>query len=196
MGDATPGPGASATSMRPGPPILTTHRPHRNLLRAYVIRSLLTGPLIVVVLPVLYFRYKTLRYTFDDEGISMRWGILFRREVSLTYTRIQDIHLTSGPLLRWFGLADIHVQTAAGSASAEMKVEGLRNYEAVREFLYSRMRGHGSADERAAAADDSDGDDAIRIVRALGEVRDELRATRLALEGRGGDGAGDEPTEP
>ena len=191
MGDATGTPRGGAPPRRPEPPILATHRPHPKLLRAYLIRSILTGPLIVLVLPVLYFRYRTLRYTFDDEGISMRWGILFRREVSLTYARIQDIHLTSGPLLRWLGLADIHVQTAAGSASAEMKVEGLPHYEAVREFLYSRMRGHGTANDRAAAAEAGDEDDAARIVRALGEVRDELRATRLALEGRGiGDGDG------
>ncbi len=175
--------------------ILATHRPHPKLLRAYLIRSLLTGPLILVVLPVLYFRYRTLRYTFDGEGISMRWGVLFRREVSLTYTRIQDIHLTSGPLLRWLGLADIHVQTAAGSASAEMKVEGLRYYEEIREFLYRRMRGHATADGDAAAPEADGGDEAGRIVRALAEVRDELRATRRALEerrgddGDGGDGA-------
>ena len=65
----------------------------------------------------------------------MRWGILFRREVSLTYRRIQDIHLRSGILQRWLGLADILVQTASGSAGAEMTIEGLQEYEQVREFL-------------------------------------------------------------
>ncbi len=163
--------------------LLTEHRPHRRLLRAYLIRSLLTGPFVVLVLPALYFRYRTLRYTFDDEGVSMRWGILFRREVNVAYSRIQDIHLTSGPLLRWLGLADIHVQTAAGSAAAEMKIEGLPHYEAVREFLYSRMRGHAEADRSAPAIEDDPAGSAA-LVEALGQVRDELRATRLALEAR------------
>jgi putative membrane protein len=165
--------------------LLTTHRPHRNLLRAYLVRSLLTGPLILVVLPVLFFRYRTLRYSFDTEGISMRWGILFRREVNVAYTRIQDIHLTSGPLLRWLGLADIHIQTAAGSAAAEMKVEGLLHYEAVREFLYARMRGHAEAD-RATPADGATAPQAAEgrgLIQALAQIRDELRATRIALEG-------------
>jgi membrane protein YdbS with pleckstrin-like domain len=163
--------------------LLTTHRPHRDLLRAYLVRSLLTGPLILVVLPALFFRYRTLRYTFDDEGISMRWGILFRREVNVAYTRIQDIHLTSGPLLRWLGLADIHIQTAAGSAAAEMKVEGLPHYERVREFLYARMRGHAEADREAPTAGDAPagGSDGGELIQALAQVRDELRATRIAL---------------
>ena len=40
-------------------------------------------------------RYSTLRYTFTSEGISMRWGRLFRRGIVLNYARIQDIHLRS-----------------------------------------------------------------------------------------------------
>ncbi len=172
MGDPNLDP-AAAPSASPGDgALLTTHRPHPRLLKAYLVRSLLTGPLLLIVLPV--------RYTFDDEGIAMRWGILFRREVNLAYTRIQDIHLTSGPLLRWLGLADIHIQTAAGSASAEMKVEGLPHYEAVREFLYTRMRGHAEADRAAPGAGSEE--DAPDLVRALGELRDELRGARIALE--------------
>lgn len=150
----------------------------------YLVRSLLTGPLLPITLPLLYFRYRTLRYTFDGEGISMRWGVLFRREVNLTYSRIQDIHLTSGPLLRWLGLADIHIQTAAGSASAEMKVEGLPEFEAIREFLYSRMRGHGQPEGAPTAGNAVAPTPAL--VQALGEVRDELRAARRALEGTSG----------
>jgi len=35
-----------------------------------------------VVLPMLYFRYHTMRYRFDAEGIRMCWGILFRHSTS------------------------------------------------------------------------------------------------------------------
>jgi uncharacterized membrane protein YdbT with pleckstrin-like domain len=30
----------------------------------------------------LYFKYETLRYRFDEEGMSMSWGILMRRQTS------------------------------------------------------------------------------------------------------------------
>ena len=122
----------------------------------------------------------------------MSWGILFRREVSLSYGRIQDIHLTSGIFQRWLGLADLHIQTASGSSAAEMTIEGLLEFEAVRDFLYSRMRGvrksgaagstqaEGSALATAGASSE--------VVAALREVTAELRATRVALERRGSGG--------
>jgi uncharacterized protein len=69
-------------------------RPDRALLNYYLIVALLTGPGFPLAFLPLFFKYQTLRYHFDDEGISMSWGILFRREIYLTYRRIQDIHLT------------------------------------------------------------------------------------------------------
>jgi putative membrane protein len=51
------------------------------------------------VLKYLYIRYKSMRYRFDDEGVSMRWGILSRREINLTDARIQDIRVVPGVIL-------------------------------------------------------------------------------------------------
>ncbi len=82
-----------------------------------------------------------MRYKFTDEGISMSWGILFRREIIVNYARIQDIHLRSNFVERWFGLARVLVQTASGNAGAELALEGLKEFEAIRDFLYTRMRG-------------------------------------------------------
>lgn len=159
--------------------VFEIERPHRKLLALYVIRSVLSGPAILFLLPFLYFRYRTMRFRFDEQGVHMRWGILFRREVNLTYARIQDIHLRSGVLQRWLGLADVLVQTAAGSAGAEMTIEGLLQYEQVRDFLYVRMRGHredlADAPAHAAAAEDG-------VAGALLSVAQELRLTREALE--------------
>lgn len=169
--------------------IFALQRPHPNLMKLYFIRALLTGPGIIVLLPLLYFRYHTLRYRFDEEGVHMRWGILFRREVNLTYARIQDIHLLSGVLQRWLGLADLRIQTASGSGAAEMTIEGLLEYELVRDFLYTRMRGY-----RDGALPDSAAGDAVverkiapkeelLAIDLLHQIRDELRGARVALEG-------------
>jgi putative membrane protein len=162
--------------------IFALSAPDPALWTLYIIRALLTGPGLVFLLPYLYFRYHTLRYTFDEEGIHMRVGILFRREVNLTYARIQDIHLRSGLLQRWLGLADIQIQTASGSADAELVIEGFKEYEAIRDFLYTRMRGyHAPAKERATEGPASAGDPNAEIVSLLLNIRDELRQTREAL---------------
>lgn len=167
--------------------IFALERPDPALWKLYLIRSILSGPAIVITLPVLFFRYLTLRYRFDEEGVHMRVGILFRREVNLTYSRIQDIHLRSGFIQRWLGLADVQVQTASGNSGAELVIEGFRAYEPIRDFLYSRMRGaRGETQPPAAiaapAGNLADGDMAALLL----QIRDELRRTRELLERRNG----------
>ena len=164
--------------------IFAPERPHPRLWTFYLIRSVLTGPAIILSLPLLYFRYYTLRYRFDDEGVHMRVGILFRREVNLTYARIQDIHLRSGFIQRWLGLADLQIQTASGNAGAELVIEGFKEYEAIRDFLYSRMRGARSDSRLPAAPATLPNPSATDPLTAaiLLEIRDELRLTREALQ--------------
>jgi putative membrane protein len=164
-------------------PIFALERPEPALWRLYLIRSILSGPAIFIVLPVLWFRYSTLRYRFDAEGIHMKVGILFRREVNVTYARIQDIHLSSGLIQRWLGLADVQIQTASGTAGAELTIEGFHQAEEIRDFLYARMRG---ARERPPSTPPelptaAGGDEVVTLL--LG-IRDELRQTRELLESR------------
>jgi putative membrane protein len=145
-------------------------RPDRALLKYYIITALLTGPLSIVVILPLFFKYETLRYRFDSEGMSMSWGILMRREIYLTYRRIQDIHLTRNIIQRWLGLATISVQTASGSSAPEVNIEGILEADALRDFLYTKMRGareHHDEQEVAAPADE-----ALSLLR---EIRDLLR---------------------
>ena len=114
----------------------------------------------------------------------MSWGILFRREVIINYARIQDIHLRSNLVERWLGLARVLVQTASGSSSAEMTLEGLKEYEAVRDFLYSKMRGVKDPVHPPMAPTAPPGAPDHELAAALREVAQELRETRLALRTR------------
>src|ERR1043166_7354616 len=116
-------------------------RPDSSLLKYYALISLLTGPGIIVMFLPLFFKYETLRYKFEDDGMSMTWGFLFRHEIHLTYRRIQDIHLTRNIIQRWLGLASVSIQTAAGSASPQMDIEGILQPEKLRDYLYAKMRG-------------------------------------------------------
>ena len=158
--------------------IFAIQRPDPKLLRLYIIRCILTGPFLpILILPHL-FRYYTLRYRFDAEGIGVTVGVLFRRESYITYTRMQDIHLSRGFIERWLGLGTVEVQTAAGSSEAEIRIEGLTKFNEVRDFLYTRMRGGGTMPAAAKPADGS--------APVLAEIRDELRALRTELEKRRG----------
>ena len=170
--------------------IFAIERPSSNLMTYYLLSSFVLGPLFFIPLIPLYFRYHTLRYRFDEEGISMRWGILFRREINLTYARVQDIHVRSNFVERWLKLARIEVQTASGSSGAEMTLEGLLEFEAIRDYLYTRMRGsHGqrSGVRRIETASGADGAAGNELVETLRAVTAELRALRETLAEREGD---------
>jgi putative membrane protein len=161
-------------SVGPIPPhIVAIVRPRESLLHYYVLQAITSTVAFPFVFPYLYFRYHTMRYRFDTDGIHMKWGILFRREVLLNYARIQDIHLRSNLIERWLGLARIEIQTASGSASVNMTLEGMEDPEGMRDFLYSRMRG--TRDEKAGSAADP-------VAAVLHEVAGELREIRALVE--------------
>jgi uncharacterized membrane protein YdbT with pleckstrin-like domain len=162
--------------------LLAITRPHRNLLVQYSIRSLAGLIFAPIVWVPLYFKYHTLRYSIRDDGISASWGILFKREVHLSYKRIQDIHVSRSIVERYLGLGTVELQTAAGSASAELALEGMEHFEALREFLYRRMRGHeGGGAAKAAQVAEARGDEVVELLRS---IRADLDATRAALESR------------
>lgn len=178
------------TASLPDRQIQAIERPDPSLLTYYLLSALLFPPLFPILALPLYFRYHTMRYAFTDDGISMSWGILFRRQIIVNYARIQDIHLKSNVVERWLGLARILVQTASGSAHAEMTIEGIKEFETLRDFLYARMRGvkdHPAAGTGAsaagAAAVNAPARDEVAI--ALREAAAELRLIRQAVEKRG-----------
>ena len=148
-------------------------RPAPVLLMYYILVSV---PTCFFALPLLWFRYLTLRYKFDSEGVSMQWGLLFRKEILLTYRRIQDIHLTRNIVQRWFGLATVGIQTASASSGPEMSIEGILEAEPLRDFLYQQMRGARGETEspKAASNDDVPIENRPNATELLQEIRDNL----------------------
>ncbi len=165
-------------SVAPIPPhIVAIERPRESLMTYYVLKAIVANVAFPFVFPYLYFRYHTMRYRFDIDGIHMKWGIIFRREVLLNYSRIQDIHLRSNLIERWLGLARIEIQTASGSTDGNMTLEGMEDPEGMRDFLYSRMRGtqNKDRDEKAGAAADP-------LTAVMHEIAAELREIRALVE--------------
>jgi putative membrane protein len=155
-------------------------RPDERLLKYYLIVSLVTLAAFPITFLALYIKFRTLRYRFDDEGVWRRQGLLWREEVNVAYRRIQDIHLTNGLIQRWLGLATVSIQTAAGSSTPVVTIEGVLEAEALRDFLYTKMRGvrdgaHGSGGHAPGAAGTHD-----ETLALLEEIRDSLGR----LEGR------------
>jgi putative membrane protein len=159
-----------------------TTRPDPALLTYYLLVAALTLAGFPFVFTALYCKFRTLQYRFDERGVSMAWGLLFKREVYLTYRRIQDIHVTRNLFHRWLDLADVSVQTASGTAGAEMVIQGIRDPQGLRDFLYTQMRGARDDEGPASAREASAADEALVLLR---EILGELRARRAAAGGPG-----------
>jgi membrane protein YdbS with pleckstrin-like domain len=150
-------------------------RPDSKLMHYYLLVALMTGPLFPITILPLAFKYHTLRYRFDEDGVSMSWGALWRKETHLTYRRIQDIHLTRGLLQRWTGLATVAIQTASGSAGPEMSIEGILAAAPLRDFLYARMRGVRDATKASVNDSSSPAGDTDEALTLLRDIRDLLQ---------------------
>ncbi|MFN0204814.1 MAG: PH domain-containing protein [Planctomycetota bacterium] len=168
------------------PRIIAITRPKRELLTLYIIYAAMSVVAFPFVFPVLYFRYHTLKFRFDREGIGVSYGILFRREHYLTYARIQDIHLTRDLFERWLGIGTVQLQTASGGSGGDLSIPGTDQFDMIRDYLYLKMRGahvHGSKGAAAAnatnpAAPARDAETAT----ALREVAAALRETAAMLK--------------
>jgi putative membrane protein len=157
-------------------------RPDDNLFKLYLIYAALSNVLFPITFLPLYFHFKTLRYRFDDDGVAVSYGILWRKETYLTYARIQDIQVTRNIFERWLGIGTVEIQTAAGSSSSAESIVGVREYNEIRNYLYAHMRGHKPGQASLAAGAPAA---PAPIDVALAGIRDELQAIRVAVEEQG-----------
>jgi len=127
----------------------------------------LTVPaLILAIVPdifvyvALHLRYDTTWYAMSNRSLRIRRGIWVINEVTITFENIQNVTVSQGPLQRFFGIADVVVQTAGGgssmpqaggSASHVALIEGMADAAGIRDRILQRVRkstGAGLGDER------------------------------------------------
>ncbi|WP_040535609.1 PH domain-containing protein [Schleiferilactobacillus shenzhenensis] len=92
----------------------------------------LAGALLVIVplvqLVLVPYRYTFTGYRIRPESVELRSGFIFRKQESIPTTRIQNVTIEQGPLLRWQKLQAVRVATASTSA----KIDGVEPAEAER----------------------------------------------------------------
>lgn len=156
---------------------------------------LLVLPLIAVAAfkaSVLYvvtrLDYELRFYVVTDRSVLIRQGVLAVREITLTFANAQNVVVHQGPLERYFGFANVEVQTAGGGAkdpreqkhirSHRALLKGLERPEEVRDLVLAMLRkekntGLGDPDEATSLLQ--------REKKLLESIRDEASALRFAL---------------
>lgn len=82
------------------------------------------------------FEHAHTLYGWGDQGLEIRRGVWWRRQIHVPRSRVQHTDVSQGPLERRFGLATLHVFTA-GTENAEVRLGGLAHAEAcaIRDHL-------------------------------------------------------------
>jgi len=99
-----------------------------NLATALVIIGL--GIIYAIIREVYYF--KNYFYDLKNDEIIIRKGFIARTELSLTYNKIQNIYVDQDWLDRFFGLYDVHLETAGGSSGVEAHIDGVNAANAAK----------------------------------------------------------------
>lgn len=167
-------------------PLNTPIKPDETLLQYYFTYSLLWLILFPIVFLAKYIRYRTLRYVFTDKEITMSWGGIQKQSISVSYERVQDIQLSSGPLERQFSLAKVLLQTASGDADAEISLEGFLNPADVRDQLYEKIQHSKNPNQTTPpalpGARSETTTSSPEMAEALQQIAGELKAIRILLE--------------
>lgn len=146
----------------------------------------------IVVYIALHLRYDNTWYVLSDTSLRIRSGVWIIKEMTITFENVQNVSVRQGPIQRYYGIADVVVETAGGGQqhqakgkspllnTHEGKIEGVDNADEIRELIVGRMqrsRSTGLGDEKrehreAGSAWSSD------HIAALRDIRDLLKLER------------------
>jgi membrane protein YdbS with pleckstrin-like domain len=153
---------------------------------------------VVAVLPdilayvALHLRYDTTWYVMSGRSLRIRRGIWIIRETTITFENVQNVELKQGPLQRYFGIANLIVQTAGGSGAKPQHgqtnphlglIEGIDDAKRIRDVIMSRVRlsrRAGLGDEHPDEGRAASGEPVWtpKHLEALRGIREEIAALR------------------
>ena len=123
-------------------------------------------------------------YIITDRSLRIRTGVFSVQELTMTFSNIQEIRVTAGPLQNLLKLADVEVQSAGGGSEKGGgghvgRFRGVSNANAIRDLMVERLRQYRDSGLGEPAQHNAPGPDhAIDAARA---VLVEARALREQL---------------
>ncbi len=124
-------------------------------------------------------------YVMNERAVRIRRGVWTISESTITFENVQNVSVQSGPVQRMFGIQNVVIETAGGSASAgqtgaasQGRLVGVAQAEQIRDFIMGRVR----ASKSSGLGDEREAREQRRIgwspahARILAEIRDELAA--------------------
>ena len=148
----------------------------------FIILFFLVLPLLAFLGFVAYWipRYcGTIRYKLTNDEVVWQRGVWFRQTGIVPYNRITNIDTIQGPISRMLGIAALRIQTAGYSGQqtrAEIGMNGIEQFDALRALLMSFIRGKKTAAVETYEAEEKE------VATGTGEIHRELVRIRELLE--------------
>ena len=144
----------------------------------------------IVAYVAVHLKYDTLWYVMNARSLRCRRGIWTVIEHTITFENVQNVHIRRGPVQYFFGIWTIVVETAGAAEPGEAShyavgnkaiMEGIENPAEIRDLIMERVRrSRGTGIGELPAEERSGTTWRPELVRALEEIRDEVRALAAA----------------
>lgn len=96
---------------------------------------------LVAAAVVGYVRWATTVYSLDEDAVSIRRGLLNRKQSAVPVERISSIDTVQNPVHRLFGVIELQVQAAGGGQEPEIRLEALSAQAADEVRAHARTPG-------------------------------------------------------
>jgi len=116
------------------------------LFTPFEVKVGITIPILAILIFIAYWipkYYETIVYKLTENEIVWRRGVWFKKTGVVPYNRITNIDIVQGPISRMLGIATLKIQTAgySGQARPEIKIEGIEQFEELRELIMEFVKG-------------------------------------------------------
>jgi hypothetical protein len=137
--------------------------------------------------------YERYRYKIGDKTLDIKRGILWKRDVTIPYERIQHVSSTRGPIEQLFKLHIVNIFTAgtasfgagfggsAGMFAAEGYIPGITDPEGLKKTIMDRVKMSKSGSGLGDTVDIKEKPQRMTKTKDS-EILDELRKIRKLLE--------------
>jgi len=117
---------------------------------------LLIPALILAIVPdifayvAIHLRYDTMWYVLSDRAIRIRRGAWIIHEMTISFENVQNVTVRQGPLQRYFGIADVVIDTAGGTVTHSKHgshlhgnhglIQGIADAPRIRDLILARLK--------------------------------------------------------
>jgi membrane protein YdbS with pleckstrin-like domain len=139
----------------------------------------------------IHLRYDSTWYVMSDRSLRIRRGIWTINEMTITFENVQNVRVEQGPVQRYYGIADVLIDTAGAAAAGAGKhqatatgnqavIEGIDNATEIRDQILQRLRksktaGLGDEDDRHVSGGKQWSPAHLAVLR---QIRDSVIALR------------------